>query len=158
MPARKRSHLKRLSNVWLENPLYFITVCTAKRRPILLSAGIPDILVGSWQRSAEINGWVIGRYIVMPDHAHFFARRLPAGKTLNGFMRDWKRWTANQIIGVGEGLTAPVWQPEFFDHVLRSAGSYLEKWNYVCENPVRAGLAVSSEVWPYAGECEILSF
>jgi hypothetical protein len=40
----------------------------------------------------------------------------------------------------------------FFDHVLRSDESYLEKWNYVRENPVRAGLAKSAEQWPYQGE------
>jgi hypothetical protein len=28
-----------------------------------------------------------------------------------------------------------------FEHVLRSSESYTEKWNYVLDNPVRAGLA-----------------
>jgi len=39
----------------------------------------------------------------------------------------------------------PVWQRGFFDHLLRSDESYAEKWNYVRENPVRAGLAQSAE-------------
>jgi hypothetical protein len=33
-----------------------------------------------------------------------------------------------------------LWQPGFFDHILRSDESYAEKWNYVRDNPVRAGL------------------
>jgi hypothetical protein len=33
-----------------------------------------------------------------------------------------------------------LWQPGFFDHVLRSDESYSEKWNYVRDNPVRAKL------------------
>ena len=57
-----------------------------------------------------------------------------------------------------ERATPPIWQLEFFDHVLRSAKSYSEKWDYVRENPVRAGLAVAAEHWPYAGECELLGF
>jgi hypothetical protein len=32
----------------------------------------------------------------------------------------------------------PIWQREFFDHLLRSEESYDQKWNYVRENPVRA--------------------
>jgi len=30
--------------------------------------------------------------------------------------------------------------PGFFDHILRNDESYSEKWEYVRENPVRAGL------------------
>ena len=43
------------------------------------------------------------------------------------------------------------WQEEFFDHVLRSKESYAEKWDYVRDNPVRAGWAKRAEDWPYAG-------
>jgi putative transposase len=46
---------------------------------------------------------------------------------------------------------APLWQPEFFDHVLRSQESQDAKWRYIAENPVRAGLVMQAEEWPYAG-------
>jgi hypothetical protein len=49
-----------------------------------------------------------------------------------------------------------LWQREFFDHVLRSTESYSEKWNYVKDNPVRAGLVSASDEWKYAGEIEML--
>jgi hypothetical protein len=45
-----------------------------------------------------------------------------------------------------------VWEEGFFDHVLRSNESYSQKWHYVRENPVRAGLVRSVEDWPYQGE------
>ena len=38
------------------------------------------------------------------------------------------------------GTLPPHWQKGLFDHVLRSGESYDEKWDYVRENPVRAGL------------------
>jgi hypothetical protein len=44
----------------------------------------------------------------------------------------------------------------FFDHVLRSSESYSEKWNYVRDNPVRAGLVSNAGEWHYAGEIETL--
>jgi len=40
----------------------------------------------------------------------------------------------------------------FFDHLLRNDESYAQKWEYVRENPVRAGLVHCSEDWPYQGE------
>jgi len=39
-----------------------------------------------------------------------------------------------------------------FDHILRSAESYAEKWAYVVANPVRAGLVREGETWPWQGE------
>jgi putative transposase len=54
-------------------------------------------------------------------------------------------------------IESPIyWQREFFDHLLRSSESYGEKWNYVRDNPVRAGLVTSVEGRPHAGELERL--
>lgn len=93
----------------------------------------------------------------MPDHVHFFAVAQPEAKALSTFVGDWKKWTARKIAGI-EQLQPPIWQTEFFDHLLRSARSYSEKWDYVRNNPVRAGLVASAEGWPYVGECEMVEF
>ena len=80
-------------------------------------------------------------------------------------MQKWKQWTSKRIareiarVGIGDpGLkqSGTVWQEEFFDHVLRSSESYSQKWEYVKENPVRAGLVKKSDDWPFQGEIESL--
>jgi REP-associated tyrosine transposase len=53
-------------------------------------------------------------------------------------------------------LIGAIWQAEFFDHVLRSSESYGQKWDYVRENPVRAGLSNDVDGWPWQGEIEYL--
>ena len=35
----------------------------------------------------------------------------------------------------------PIWQPDFWDKQLRRSENYDSKWQYVVDNPVRAGLA-----------------
>jgi REP element-mobilizing transposase RayT len=97
----------------------------------------------------------------MPDHVHFFCRPEREAKTLSQFMAAWKSWSSRRSHHVlrprsATAATAPLWQREFFDHVLRSSESYSEKWNYVFENPVRASLVTHADDWPYAGEIEIL--
>ena len=57
-----------------------------------------------------------------------------------------------------QGAPAPQWQKTFFDHVLRSEESYEEKWHYVRENPVRAGLVQNWSEWPYCGEMHPLEY
>lgn len=42
------------------------------------------------------------------------------------------------------------WQTSFFDHVLRSDESETEKWEYIRQNPVRAGLVTKAGDWPYS--------
>jgi REP-associated tyrosine transposase len=54
------------------------------------------------------------------------------------------------------GTTSMIWQRGFFDHLLRSDESYAQKWNYVRENPVRAGLLTNADDWPYSGEIVLI--
>jgi putative transposase len=146
-----QGHLRRLRQTWERQPTYFITTCVAGRRALLASDTAHEILREEWHGLRERHGWAVGRYVVMPDHVHFFAIPLPdAGKPLAVAMGRWKEWTAKRILRA-LGTEAPLWQPEFFDHVLRSDESRAEKWDYVRQNPVRAGLVAKAEDWPYAG-------
>lgn len=81
----------------------------------------------------------------------FFACDHADRRSLSGFVAKWKEWTS-KYGRIRLGYTSPLWQPEFFDHVLRSSVSYEEKWVYVRNNPVRAGLVQSADEWKYQGE------
>ena len=66
-------------------------------------------------------------------------------------MGKWKGWTA-KFAHRRLGFSTPLWQPEFFDHVIRSSESYEQKWTYVRNNPVRGNLVQAAEEWKYQGE------
>jgi putative transposase len=158
-------HLRRLDRIWPDSPIYFITVCTKRlhcrssvatknRRAVLARDEIAEILIGEWGVAHKRHGWVVGRYAIMPDHVHFFCKPELGARKLSEFIGAWKRWTSRRINALGGPRSATaataLWQRQFFDHVLRSSESYSEKWNYVFDNPVRAGL-VSTAEWRYAG-------
>ncbi len=150
-------HLPRLSHVWAPKPIYFITTAKFHRQPILSNAQNAQILVDEWTHASDRHGWVIGRYVIMPDHVHFFcATNNEYVKSISEFMQQWKQWTSKRIIRHSKKTTAeiraPVWQKEFFDHICRSEESYLQKWQYVYENPVRKNLVGKAEDWPWQGE------
>ena len=150
MPLHK--HLRRLDRVWIPNAVYFVTTCTQDRRPILADGQAAGILRQEWASAATRHGWLIGRYAIMPDHVHFFCAEQAGGATrhFSAFMSLWKEWTAKGLARAGVA-EPPVWQKQFFDHVLRSDESYAEKWAYVRENPVRAKLVARWEDWPWQG-------
>lgn len=148
----ERVHLRRLGRVCIDHPVYFITTCTHDHRPILASAEALSILCLEWEAAKERHGWLVGRYVIMPDHVHFFCAEMASNSqhSLSRFVGAWKEWTAKKLAQTLP-LPAQVWQKRFFDHVLRSEESYAEKWAYVRDNPMRAGLAADPESWPFRG-------
>jgi putative transposase len=92
----------------------------------------------------------------MPDHIHLFVALPPTEVTLERWIQMLKTVLGKTMLRLG--LQKPHWQEGFFDHVLRSSESYAEKWNYVRLNPVRAGLCVETEEWPFQGEISRIEF
>jgi len=99
--------------------------------------------------------------VVMPDHAHLIYTPLkrPDGwdYTLPEIMKAIKGRSA-RYINLALKRTGPVWHEEFFDHVLRSNDSLMDRVEYVCLNPVRAGLArtESEHKWVWKGQIPVL--
>jgi putative transposase len=108
------------------------------------------ILHGLWERSAARDGWWVGHYILMPDHVHFFARPAINAQPMAGWMQMWKSVSSRQLAGTLH-ISPPIWQPDYFDRYLRSSESYAQKWDYVEQNAVRAGLVKNENEWPYRG-------
>jgi putative transposase len=154
-------HLRRLERVWIDSPIYFVTSCTKDRRAVLARDDIANILIEELSAAQDRHGWAVGRYVIMPNHVHFFCRPEYEAKRLPEFVGAWKSWISRKIKKLlrprsATAATTPLWQREFFDHVLRSSESYSQKWSYIFDNPVRAGLVSSPDDWKYAGEIETL--
>ena len=150
---RRLAHLPSFRS----NPIVFFTVCTFHRRKILASAQCEEILREISGRSAEHDGWWVGSYVVMPDHVHFFARPAVDARPKAEWVGMWKSVSSRRI-ATTLTIESPIWQPDYFDRYLRSSESYSEKWQYVEQNPVRAGLVGCIEGWPYRGTLNDLMF
>ena len=135
-----------------KDPIYFITCCTLHRQPWLANSETHSAWLEFGRRGKEL-GFGIGRYVIMPDHLHFFVRLAPE-RRLDLSVRGLKRVLLNSAANEGRGE----WQPGFFDHLLRREEILGEKWIYVRDNPVRAGLVEDAAKWPYAGEIVPLAF
>lgn len=102
------------------------------------------------------HGVAIGRFVLMPDHAHLFVVLPEGGITLSRWMQALKRTLGAVLKARGE--QPPFWQEGFFDHVLRSGESHSAKWEYVRLNPERAGFCSRADDWPWQGEIVSLRF
>jgi putative transposase len=151
MPER----LRRLESAFQRLPIYFITACTHARRPILSHRDVHKQFVEFGNEGAERGAW-LGAYVLMPDHLHVFVIIDDQRLKLSTWIKSLKN--ALSKVFREKQISSPDWQKGFFDHVLRSEDSYAEKWNYVRDNPVCAGLVKSWIEWPYSGEIFDLEF
>ncbi|MBA4388453.1 MAG: hypothetical protein C0404_10765 [Verrucomicrobia bacterium] len=137
--------LRRLSQVWLDggHPVYFLTICVDGRSPVLNNPVIHGRFLQFAEGSPERYGWTVLCYVLMPDHLHLFGRSMSMPTvTLGHWIKAMKAFVGNRELR---------WQPSFFDHALRSDESRSKKWEYIRQNPVRAGIVAKPEDWPYWG-------
>ncbi len=94
-------------------------------------------------------------YCLMPDHAHLLWMGTRRTSNQLHAMRFLKRETGYHLAGLAR------WQKQTHDHVLREEqreqDAFAQLASYILFNPVRAGLVVESERWPYAG-CAVPGF
>ena len=78
--------------------------------------------------------------LLMPDHLYALIG-IDGHDSLSQLVRDSKG-----LLGKFSGVE---WQRNFFDHRLRHDESLTEKFAYICQNPLRAGLIQNEADWPY---------
>lgn len=144
----------RLGRVFYQFPIYYITFCTTQKQPVLDNSKVHDLFRAYAEKGARDFDVAVGRYVIMPDHIHLFVRGHPEFR-LAYWVRGLKRAISD---GMNSDRKPGLWQSSFFDHLLRHSESYHAKWNYVVQNPVRAGLVKSADDWQFQGEIVRLEF
>jgi putative transposase len=146
----------RLSSIFQKchPPLYFVTICCANRKHLLANGDIHTAFREFALRGQCDRQIAVGRYVLMPDHLHVFVRG-PAEFKLDQWTRMLKTTLGKKLRKLG--YKSDFWQRGFFDHLIRNLESYAEKWEYVHQNPVRAGLVSRVEDWAYQGEVVVIN-
>jgi REP element-mobilizing transposase RayT len=126
---------------WEQAVVYFVTLCVNNRKPVLAN---PQTLAALRTASTKLKHWRLLAAVLMPDHLHVLVTpSKDRAAKLNDFSAALKRWIRQQLNAQWR------WQSGCFDRLLRSDESAQNKWFYIRENPVRAGLVSKWEDWPY---------
>jgi Rad3-related DNA helicase len=104
-----------------------------------------------WLRKAELSAivegalrhfdgerYVLGHYVVMPNHVHVLVRPVQGG-LLRYVTHSWKSFTAHRINEI-IGRSGQLWQDESFDCIVRNEAQMEKIGFYIRENPQKAGL------------------
>lgn len=138
-----------------EGGLYFFTVVTQHRRPVLTQAQTRQLLRQAIIEVRRRFPFCIHAWILLPDHIHCIWE-LPEGDADFG-----KRWALIKA-GVSKGVQAVpavndsqarrrergFWQRRFWEHRIRDEEDYRKHMDYLHWNPMKHGLVTRVSDWP----------
>ena len=159
---RKRTRLKEYD--YSQAGYYHITICTKDNLPILsnvkvglglapatvelTSKGIitEEQLLDLPNRYENVR---IDKYVIMPTHIHFIivlekvdSGRRPAARaspspTIMGVVGAFKSISTRMCNQYDNTVGRKIWQPSFYDEVIRNDAAYNEIWTYIDSNPAK---------------------
>ncbi len=101
---------------------------------------VRDVLLHFDGKKYQLLAWC-----VMPNHVHVVYRAFRE-YDIAAIVGGWKSFSARQVNAV-LGRAGPIWQREYYDHLIRFPGELSRVVRYLAENPAKAGL----KDWPWVG-------
>ena len=127
---------------------YALVLSTFQRRPLFVNPDVVAAVRGEILRAAEHEDVAVSAYCFMPDHVHLVVRGRSADASLIAFVKRAKQMSGFwHRRATGQRL----WHTGYFERVLRDGNEHRAAVRYALENPVRAGLVTSAELYPYMG-------
>lgn len=91
----------------------------------------------------------------MPDHVHLLLKPVVSESgtdfSLSKILQGIKGFSA-RAINKSRGTKGVLWLDESYDRIVRDYNEYLEKWNYIRNNPVKAELCQAPEDYAFLWE------
>lgn len=164
---RHRRSLRLRGYDYSSDGAYFVTLCTCKREPlfgeihdgVMIENNMGNIVRHEWVRSSEIRKEIVlDAFVIMPNHMHGIVRisvgatgrsplhRLPcAVKNLKGppqhsigsFVAGFKSAVTTRINRMRKMPGEPVWQRNYYEHVIRNDDDLNSIREYIVSNPLK---------------------
>jgi len=143
-----RMYRRRLPHVRVREGTYFVTWRLHRAQPELAPA--ERTLVANALRHFDGERYQLLAFVVMNDHVHvILGPREP--HRLEDIVRSWKSYTANRLQRTTDRYgTGRVWQDEYFDRALRDEKEFLEKIQYIVNNPWTRWPEIQDYPWVWA--------
>ena len=144
-------HRKRIrlpASQYIGKQIYFLTLCTNGRHSAFANPSVGRWVLTRLRFASTNHNFAVYAYCAMPDHLHVLAESLAAKVDLVRFVSSFKQDTGYTY---RRRFARPLWQPRYYDHVLRkSEDSESVAW-YIWLNPVRKGLCRAPQDYELSG-------
>ncbi|MEW5995008.1 MAG: transposase [Candidatus Zixiibacteriota bacterium] len=127
---------------------FFLTTSFYDRQRLGDIDGVYAALANSLRYCLEKYSARLPGYVLMPSHIHLLL--VLDGDKLGGFMRDFKKYTAQKALKDCSVQSDRVWRHRYDRVAVYSENIFRQKLEYIHNNPVEAGLVDIPEQWPWS--------
>ena len=143
-------------NQRLERSLYgspstvcFITVRAYHAQAPFVRDELNRMMLAILNEEQERQHCFVFTYCLMPDHLHFLVSPQIEGASILVFVDQYKGKTTNASWTCG--WSGKLWEPRFYDHIVRSDEDLRAIAEYIVANPVRQRLVGCAADWQWSG-------
>ena len=131
------------------NQVCFITIRAYRNQTPFVRDELNQLVIEILSSEQARQNCGVLTYCLMPDHLHFLISPLQDGRSVLVFADQFKGKSTNGSWAAG--WKGKLWQPRYFDHIVRNEESLLAIDNYILNNPTRRGLVDQAEDWRWSG-------
>ncbi|MBU1667629.1 transposase [bacterium] len=145
--------------IYLHNYSYYLTLVTQGREPLLVEN--IELLRDAFRRSKQKYIYSIHAIVVLPDHLHMII----TPKIATDYSKIIRHIKRSFVYGLHECIKTEakskishakynrghsgIWQERFYEHTIRNEKDWLEKMEYIKNNPIKHKLVNNLEDWQY---------
>ena len=125
---------------------HFLTFSCYRRLPLLGRASAYACFEQILEKVRRRYSLVVAGDVLMPEHVHLLVGE-PAVSSLSVALQVLKQQTSRKLKLKGQ---THLWQRRYYDFNVWNHDKTVEKLKYMHRNPVRRGLAIKPEDWPWS--------
>ena len=144
--------MSRLLRFYAHGQIYFVTVIAHQRKAILIDHYDPF-----WNAVEKVRfsaGFGLIAHVVLPNHFHFIID--PKSYNLSVIIKRIKLVFSHCYRSLHGLDSAKLWQPQFWDHIIRDQNDMNRHIDYIHYNPVKHGFVATPFEWRYSSVHEYL--
>ncbi|MGZ4812303.1 MAG: REP-associated tyrosine transposase [Terriglobales bacterium] len=131
-----------------ENRTFFVTTSAWEHRRLLQSHRMAGLLIDVLYHYRSEQKFSLHEFVVMPDHLHALVSvgaELTIERAVQLIKGGFSYRASHELNFRGE-----IWQRGFSEVRVLTPAAFFVRRTYIRENPVRAGLVASPELWDYS--------
>ncbi len=155
-----------------ESNVHFITTNTYYRVKVFDQPENAKLALQALKFIQDKNWINLSEYVILPDHLHLLFEII-SNKNVSQIMHSFKSYIAQEIfkrrliqdsqgrdaLAMGKSINgasrprrfmARIWQPSFYDHIIRDERDLEMHVNYIHFNPVKHEYVSRPEDWPWS--------
>jgi putative transposase len=132
----------------------FITIRAYLNQTPFINDTLNQMIVETLRIEQNRLNCVVYTYCLMPNHLHYLISPMFDGNSVLTFTDQFKGKTTN--LSWKHGWHGKLWQPRYFDHIVRVEEDLRAIAEYIMYNPVRQELVESDDDWIWSGHMNTL--